>query len=431
MRRKSLRGAWLLVAWLALAPAVAWGQSQEVQGYAPSSFTSPLPIGSTRPEDGGFFAFAQAAYFIRTNPLKSQVVGVYGFRDTDGSVTGTVNQFVGGGQTALNVNQITGQDTYVVGTEMGVGWKFGNGSSLALNWMYLGETHYTAAATIAPKVGILDQNLANSYLYAGVYNFPSQYSGPDFKIRFGTPQARFLPNGVQTIGSFIVNPNFGQPNAQAAYGIWNGAQIMTIDFIQRFQQYEVIYREPIFETETYRLNGLVGPRYSWIWERFGWRTTASDGIDPLTRNFIEPGPQNVALYTNIVSNRMYGAVAGCEQEWYLGHGFVVQLKLEGALFADTSKVIAKYETADRFAGLPESKRGARLWSIVPEADATLGMMWYPAEFVQLYAGYQVMGFLNTIAARAPIDLNYGNLSPHYSHTAREFSGFKAGLAFTF
>ena len=90
MYRKSFRGAWLLVAWMALAPAVAWGQSGgPAPSYAPASpgLTSWLPLGSTRPEDGGFFAFAQATYFKTDNPLKSQQVAVRGFVDKDGSVS--------------------------------------------------------------------------------------------------------------------------------------------------------------------------------------------------------------------------------------------------------------------------------------------------------------------------------------------------------
>ena len=470
MRRKSFRGAWLLVAWLAFAPVTAWGQSDApavawgqadapvvawvqsiddlwaapkaadaplrlpvvrgqspvVEAYAPSSFTSPLPLGSTRPEDGGLFVSAQALYFTQSNPLKAQTVAIRGFRDRDGTITGVVDRFVGSGVEALNVAQLTGSDTYVVGNEIDIGWKFADGSSVALNWMYLGEATYRAGATLSPRAGVLDQNLANSFLYADVHNIPPQYSGPDFKIRF---PAR------------LVGANGQQPSSQAAFGIWNGASIMTIDFIQRFQQYEIVYREPIFETETYRLNGLVGPRYTWIWERFAWRTTAAEGtsttIDPITGNLVSTGiivpqgPQNVALYTNIVSNRMYGAVAGCEQEYYLGHGIVFQLKVEGSLFVDSSKVRANYELADRFNGLPENKRAKRLWSIVPEADVTAGVMWYPAEFVQVYAGYQAMGFLNTLSARRPIDTDYSNLDPHYSGTARFLGGLRVGLGLTF
>ena len=448
MRRKSFRGAWLLVAWMALAPAVAWGQSGgPAPSYAPASpgLTSWLPLGSTRPEDGGFFAFAQATYFKTDNPLKSQVVAVRGFVDSDGSVSvanvghgrigsffgsatppflvpglistrenGRVDQFFGSGQEALNVNQLTGQDSYTVGTEMGIGWKLGNGSSISLNWTYFGDVRYSAGATLSPKLGVLDQNLANTFLFADVHNIPPQFSGPDNKIQFPLP--RTPPGGI--------SPPIIQPSPQAAFGIWNGASIMTIDFIQRFQQYEVIYREPIFETETYRMNGLVGPRFAWIWERFAWRTTSIDAVGL-------SGPQDVGLYTNIVSNRMYGAVAGCEQEYYLGHGIVLQWKLEGAMFVDTVKVRAKYETGDRFAGLPENKKAKGIWSIVPEADTTIGFMWYPTEFVQIFAGYEAMGFLNTIASRRPIDFDYTNLNPHWSHTGRLYQGIKAGLALTF
>lgn len=394
-----------MVAWMALAPAMAWGQNPGAS-YAPMSSPLPLPIGSNRPEDGGFFAFAQATYFTATTPLKSQVVGVRGFVDRDGSITGVVDTFVGSRQTALNVNQLTGSTTYVPGTEMGIGWKFREGSSIALNWTFFSQAHYRAGATLSPRVGVLDQALANSFLFADVFNIPPQYSGPDNKIVL-----KNSPTGVQ-------------PSAQAAFGIWNGASIMTIDFLQRFQQYEVIYREAIFETETYRLNGLVGPRFAWIWERFAWRTTSLDSTGL-------GGPQDVGLYTNIVSNRMYGAVAGCEQEYYLGHGLVLQWKLEGAMFIDTVKVRAKYETGDRFNGLPENKRAKSLWSLVPEADTSVGIMWYPTEFVQLYLGYEVMGFLNTLAARRPIDFDYSNLDPHWSHTGRLYQGLKAGLAITF
>src|SRR5262245_54371696 len=50
MRTKTMRGAWLLVAWLALAPGVGRGQNsgQYVPAYAPSDIQVPLPYGSTR-----------------------------------------------------------------------------------------------------------------------------------------------------------------------------------------------------------------------------------------------------------------------------------------------------------------------------------------------------------------------------------------------
>ena len=58
-------------------------------------------------------------------------------------------------------------------------------------------------------------------------------------------------------------------------------------------------------------------------------------------------------------------------------------------------------------------------------------MWYPAEFIQIYAGYQAMGFLNTVSSRVPIDFDYSNPDPHWSGTARFIGGLRAGIAFTF
>jgi len=42
---------------------------------------------------------------------------------------------------------------------------------------------------------------------------------------------------------------------------------------------------------------------------------------------------DVAIYTNIISNRMYGVFAGCRNEWYIGHGFACQLDLNDSAWA--------------------------------------------------------------------------------------------------
>ena len=425
-----------MMAWMALAPAMAWGQNPGVS-YAPPSSPLPVPIGSTRPEDGGFFVDAQFTFFHMTNPLKPQQVAVRGLIDRDGTIAGQAGQFLGSGQEALNVSQLTKSDTYVPGTNLGMGWKFRNGSSLSVNFLMFAEASYRAGATLIPRAGTLDPNFANSFLFADVHNIPPQFAGPDFKVLFPFPRVPVTmlpllqPGNHPTPSPILLTIPVGlvpfpiiQPSPQAAFGIWNGASIMTIDFTQRFQQWDLIYREPIFETETYRLNGMVGPRFAWIWERFAWRTTSIAA-------FGNSGPADVGLYSTTASNRMYGAAAGCEQEYYLGHGVVLHLKLQGSLFVDIVKENAKYESGDKFNGLPENKRAKNLWSFVPEADTTVGIMWYPTEFVQLYAGYEVMGFLNTLAGRRPIDFDYSNLDPHYSHTARLFNGFHGGIAFTF
>ncbi|MFO0877228.1 MAG: Lpg1974 family pore-forming outer membrane protein [Gemmataceae bacterium] len=339
--------------------------------------------------------------------------------------------FVGSGDEALNVNQLKNRSPYVMGTELSLGYKFRDGSAVSLSWLYLSQVQQRAAATLAPQLGsngrIINPNqlgnfLENTFLFSPVYNFPVEYAGADFKVNVETG---------------TLDPVTNQPisvNPQTVFGLWNGASAMTISFRQSFQQYEITYREPIWETETYRLNGLVGPRYSWIWEKFKWTTTSIgqvlDQNNPNVYTTIE-GPQYVGIYSNVTSNRMYGVHGGCEQEWYLGRGFAVMLKTELALFLDSVKEQAKYETAAKYLGLPENKRGRREWSVVPEVNASLGMMWYPTEFVQVYAGYDVMYFMNTIASPRPIDFNYGNIDPGWTHVNRLFDGWNAGLAITF
>ena len=113
---------------------------------------------------------------------------------------------------------------------------------------------------------------------------------------------------------------------------------MTEQFLQRTQQYEATYRVPIYETENYRLSGIVGPRFTWIWERYKWVTTDLD----VNGN---ESPDWSAQYTNITSNRMYGVHVGCEQECYLGHGFAADVQLQFSGYEDSVKEEAKYQLA--------------------------------------------------------------------------------------
>lgn len=447
MRGILFRGACLLAAWLALAPAAPVARAQGPgQAYAPPWSTYPLPLGSTRPEDGGLYLDAGYVMLRGRIPLKSQQVAIRGFQASDYSLnlgtdtvqipsfirvltiggdgrptlntvpyvataTGTIassipGQFFGSGVEALNTNQLTGQDSWQSGFKIGVGWRFDDGSAVSLNWKYLSETQMRAGATLAPRNGAVGLDLADSFLYSPVFNFPPEFGGADFKV----------------------NPATGTANAQAVYGLWNGASIQTIDFRQRFQQWDIMLRTPVYETEDYRLNGLVGPRLAWIWERFAWRTT-SIGQNP--DGTVQSGPQFVGLYTNITSNRMYGTFIGCEQECYLGHGFALMLNTQAALYIDSVKERAKYETADKYAGLPENKRAKREWSLVPSVFGQVGLMWYPTEFIQLYLGYEYTAFINTLTSRRPIDFDYSNLAPKWSHFTHTFDGFQFNVAFRF
>src|SRR6185369_18099012 len=93
--------------------------------------------------------------------------------------------------------------------------------------------------------------------------------------------------------------------------IWNGASVMQIQFLQRFEQVDFTARLPLWMTQNTRSYALVGPRFAWIWERFKWRSVALDinGVSFST---------DAADYSNVTSNRLYGLHAGCGHDWFLG-----------------------------------------------------------------------------------------------------------------
>jgi hypothetical protein len=421
MRGISIRGAgrrrlWcgglglLAAAWLLLCPARARAQVNDVPDYAPASPQIPWPLGSTRPEDGGPFVYAQYTMYQWTNPLRSQPIAQRGFFASDTSLGVPIGTRFGSGAPALNVNNVNGQGSFEPGFEIGFGWKLEDGSAITFDFLYFAGTQYTNGATLFTQHGREGQDFADTFITAPVYNFPPEFAGP-----------------LNKLGSFTNGA--GAPLPGAAVGIWNAASLMTIKFEQRFQQYEATYRYKLIDDEDYRVQALVGPRFTWIWERFKWRTT-SYGLD-LANNTVTAGPQDVGVYSNIVSNRMYGVHAGCQTECYLGHGFAVMLEGQGALFVDGVKERAKYETEAKFMGLPESKKAKKDFSLVPELSTMLTLQWYPTEFVQIQIGYELMAFFNTFASTRPIDFNYLNLSPTYDHVARQYNGFRAGIAFWF
>src|SRR5207245_11794970 len=100
------------------------------------------------------------------------------------------------------------------------------------------------------------------------------------------------------------------------------------------------------------------------------------------------GGDNVAIYTNIISNRMYGPFIGIGNEYYLGHGFSISLDLKAAILLDIVKERAKYERAD-FA--TEAKRSQTEYTVVPQLQAQLNIWWYPIERAQVRASYHLIG----------------------------------------
>jgi hypothetical protein len=397
MRRVTSWLAGLLTAWVALAPGGSSAQeSGQFEGYAPPAFPLPLPLFHTD-QSGGLYVSATYVMLRQTNPIKDQLIAIRGFEDVDGSVTGTQGQFVGSRKEALDAQQVSGPGSYQPGFKISVGWKFEDSSTLDVEYMYLTRYRTTAVATPIPAGFAVGPQLADSFLTAFVFNFPTDFAGAAQKV----------PQG----------------NNFAVYGIWNGAGQMSIDFLQRTDQYQMTYRVPVFETECYRLSGLVGPRFFWIWERFHWRT-----VDFNLDGTSDPGI--TAHYTNILSNRMYGVHFGCSNEYYMGHGFACQLDLEAAALLDVAREKVTYETGNLHYG-PRNKRGRNDYTIVPELQSTLGVVWYPTEGIQIRFGYDLMAFFNTFAMQQPVTFDYSGLNPSYNNVFRLFDGFDVGIAFIF
>jgi hypothetical protein len=412
MRIKSVWGAGVLATLAALAALSpgrslaqeSWPQGGFATGYAPPAVPLPYPLYSTHPEQGGLFVFGSYIMYNQTNTMKSQEVAVRGFVATDDTVlnaAGSAGTFVGSRNNALDVNQVTGPFSFQPGFEVGIGWKFGDGSSLTAEFWWITEAQYTAVATLAQPIGsgLIRSDQADTFLFSPVFNFPSDFAGAPNKVTNGTA------------GPFSV------------YGIWNGASAMTLVFWQRAQQFQLTYRKPFYETDCYRASALVGPRYFWVEDKFRWVTTDIDNLTGLS------APQFVGVYNNQVDNTMYGFYTGLQQEWYLGWGFAAMLNLNAALFLDSVKEQVDYERGDRFG--PRNKRSRRLWQVVPELQVTPSVMWYPLEGVQVKFGYDIFAFFNTIASPNPVDFNYSSINPGYESTIRIFNGFQASIALIF
>lgn len=391
MLRKRIWGL-LLLAVLVLLPGMASAQTQ----VPPVSFVGPL---SHIPYDSpGIYTGAELLYWATNQPLRSQTVAIRGFRDINGSVTGTPMTFVGSSEQALNVEQLTGSKSYQPGWDIFIGYRFQGGVSVELGWRHLVQARYTAtAALISPSLNV-GNALENTFLYSEVVNFPGEWNGNAF--------------------------NFFQGTAGSTAGIWNAATFMQIDFTQRFDTYELKARIPYWDTADYRSYGIFGPRIAWIWDRFRWRTVDADPLG-------NAGPDTTAIYSNTISNRMYGIHCGAGNDWFLGStpigGFAISCEVEGSLYLDLAKTRASYALADGNISSTRSRRHNRL---VPGAEGRVGLWWYPWEGITMQLGYDVMAFFNTVSSHRPIDFNLGTVDPEYNtQLNRWFYGLRAGITF--
>jgi len=426
------RAGWLalvITGGLALLPASARAQTGGGGDldYSRAMPVIPLPIYHDRPESGGLYVFAEFTMVRQTRNLGNQLVAKRGFVDVDGSVqaglggtfvvppgggppvfvpgpAGPPGTFLGSGVQALNVSDLnTSQLTYAPGMILGLGWRFADASALEFRWKQTVSARYNVGADIIANNFAVGPALIDTFLFSPVFNFPSNYAGEAQELALGNPGA--------------------------TYGIWNAAASMNIEFMQRFTQQDLTYRVPVRQDDMSRINVTVGERFAWIWERFLWRTVSQDFLGRSAAN-------DVAIFANIVSNRMYGPTLGCEYELWLGRAFAVTVHVDGAGYLDVVKERAQFALADR---TTEAKRQVVEYTFAPALNGELHLDWFPIEGIQVRVGWNSVAFFNTVNAPNPLPytpdgtgIDFGNLNGHWQRKAiRYLDGIDVGLAITF
>lgn len=384
------------------------------------------PLGNSAKQ--GPFVYTDIVYFTQTWTLGNQVVARRGLRDTTGvassvpsggpigAIQGTPGTIIGSGDAALTTRQF-GRTEYSPGVNLGVGWKFDDGTVLTARIMHVSGQTWGASASLATQFARNRQDLADSFLFSDVFNFPPQFAGPDVKTAF---EGTFIGRVLDPAGN-VVLPGLQVPTA-AFYGIWNGMSNTSIEYRRWYTEAEVGGRTPLFESNTSKVYGLGGMRHHMFMDRFRWLAQSYD----LTGN---TGNRFEAEYTNTLSQRLYGPYIGCAHDVYLGNNFSMSVDLTGELLANFIKMRAKYSLGDNTV---QAKRSRNAIDLVPAAGGNINLWYYPVRGVQMRVGYSANTFYNTRNMDEPIGFNYGGIDPPYgTQYFRLIHGLNVGVGIFF
>jgi len=257
------------------------------------------PIGTYQHDGSGWYTGCEFMIMHTQRIVGDQLIAVRGLVLTTGTpsfpggaspltpaITGfPPGTFLGSGEEALRSGDL-GRSTWQPGYRVTLGYRMENGWNFSVSYLHLFEAKYSGAAGVQgpnfSNPGGLGQN---TFLFAPVYNYSPFFVG----------QNPFPPI------PFFVNPTSG---------IWNGASDMTILFTQRFDNWDLAGRFPVFETENARTYAIAGGRFSWLWERFEWRTSKPTLITDGVSFQFQESPDSAARYINTLSQRMYGPMVG-------------------------------------------------------------------------------------------------------------------------
>jgi hypothetical protein len=363
-------------------------------------FTAPLGT----PAKQGPFVYADIVYFTQTWTLGTQTVAVRGLRDSTGVITGTPGTLIGSGEVALATDNF-GRTEYSPGVNLGVGWKFDDGSVVTARVMHVSGQTFASSASLATPFGRSRPDLSDTFLLADVFNFPPQFGGPDRRTAF---------EGTTINGQLIPD--------RAFLGVWNGASNMSIDYKRWYTEAEVGGRTPLFESNKSKVYGIGGVRYHMFMDRFQFLSQAFDTAG-------NTGGRFEALYSNTLSQRLYGPYIGCAHDWYLQGNFSLSAELTGGLMANFIKMRAKYELGDNTV---QAKRSRNAIDLVPTAGGNVNLWWYPVSGIQVRVGYTANTFYNTRNMEQPIGFNYGAIDPAYeTQYFRLIHGLNVGVGIFF